>query len=257
VDTVRSSFMRALCCTQTPSRARTVVMTEPRSSLRVGSERRLNTSNSPRPQDGPFTGSGRRTNGASGRRVNFDEQASGNQSARRAPGSSRRVNQSSDQGNLQGLSESQQSATQSAVSVSHLFSEARREIRRGVQHEKDKMERLRDSLHRTPDATVPVSTDEENDDEPEKLTLATDLKALYEMLMEDKILASMLLCIPLGIIAYYTNFGGDTATFAFNFVAIIPLAWLLGNATEELAMYSSQTVGGLLNATFGNVSVQK
>ena len=35
-------------------------------------------------------------------------------------------------------------------------------------------------------------------------------------------------------------------------VCDVQLAWLLGNATEELALRSSQTIGGLLNATFGN-----
>jgi Ca2+:H+ antiporter len=40
--------------------------------------------------------------------------------------------------------------------------------------------------------------------------------------------------------------------FIINFVAIIPLAKLLGDATEELALHTSQSVGGLLNATFGN-----
>lgn len=226
---------------------------ESRPSVHVGSERRLNHQLQP----APMTGSGRRMN-MSGRRVNFEAAHANGQSARRAPGSSRRVNQSVDTqgGNLQGLSESQQSATQSAVSVSHLFSEARREIRRGVQHEKEKIERLRDSLHRTPDTTVPAPADEEDEEQPEELTLKTDVTAMYEMLMGDKVLASMLLCIPLGILAYFTNFGGDSATFIFNFIAIIPLAWLLGNATEELAMYSSQTVGGLLNATFGNVRRQ-
>jgi Ca2+:H+ antiporter len=33
---------------------------------------------------------------------------------------------------------------------------------------------------------------------------------------------------------------------------VIPLAKLLGFATEELALRTSQTIGGLLNATFGN-----
>jgi len=44
----------------------------------------------------------------------------------------------------------------------------------------------------------------------------------------------------------------DTAVFIVNFVAIIPLAKLLGDATEELALHTNQSVGGLLNATFGN-----
>jgi Ca2+:H+ antiporter len=35
-------------------------------------------------------------------------------------------------------------------------------------------------------------------------------------------------------------------------MAIIPLAKLLGFATEEIALRTSQAIGGLLNATFGN-----
>jgi Ca2+:H+ antiporter len=37
-----------------------------------------------------------------------------------------------------------------------------------------------------------------------------------------------------------------------NFLAIIPLAKLLGDATEELALHTNQSIGGLLNASFGN-----
>jgi Ca2+:H+ antiporter len=36
--------------------------------------------------------------------------------------------------------------------------------------------------------------------------------------------------------------------------AILPLAGLIGHATEELAVHMSPRVGGLLNATFGNVT---
>jgi Ca2+:H+ antiporter len=44
----------------------------------------------------------------------------------------------------------------------------------------------------------------------------------------------------------------DTACFVTNFIAIIPLAGLLGFATEEAALRCGQTLGGLLNATLGN-----
>ena len=40
--------------------------------------------------------------------------------------------------------------------------------------------------------------------------------------------------------------------FVLNFLAIIPLAALLSYATEEISLYVGQTLGGLLNATFGN-----
>lgn len=41
-----------------------------------------------------------------------------------------------------------------------------------------------------------------------------------------------------------------------NFLALIPLALLLGDVTEDLAVRLGDTVGGLLNATFGNVSAR-
>ena len=38
-----------------------------------------------------------------------------------------------------------------------------------------------------------------------------------------------------------------------NFVALIPLALVLGEVTEDLATRFGDVIGGLLNATFGNV----
>ena len=46
----------------------------------------------------------------------------------------------------------------------------------------------------------------------------------------------------------------DSFTFAFSLLAICPLAERLGFITEQLAEYTSDTVGGLLNATFGNAT---
>merc|ERR1719215_1228262 len=44
----------------------------------------------------------------------------------------------------------------------------------------------------------------------------------------------------------------SAVVFSTNFIAIIPLAAILGAATESLAEHTGQTVGGLVNATFGN-----
>lgn len=38
-----------------------------------------------------------------------------------------------------------------------------------------------------------------------------------------------------------------------NIVGLIPLALILGEITEDLAVRFGPTIGGLLNATFGNV----
>lgn len=61
----------------------------------------------------------------------------------------------------------------------------------------------------------------------------------------------LLLFIPLSILSH--NLHWDAALrFVFSFVAIIPLAKLLGEATDQLSIKLGQTLSGLLNASFGN-----
>jgi Ca2+:H+ antiporter len=48
--------------------------------------------------------------------------------------------------------------------------------------------------------------------------------------------------------------GAPVAIFIASAVAILPLAGLIGHATEDLAARSGPQIGGLLNATFGNVT---
>lgn len=61
----------------------------------------------------------------------------------------------------------------------------------------------------------------------------------------------LLVFVPIGIISGLLDWS-PVAQFCLNFVAIVPLASLLAFATEELAVPLGQTLGGLLNATFGN-----
>lgn len=46
----------------------------------------------------------------------------------------------------------------------------------------------------------------------------------------------------------------DLAIFLTSAAAIVPLAGLIGRATEQLAMHTGPRIGGLVNATFGNVT---
>jgi Ca2+:H+ antiporter len=62
----------------------------------------------------------------------------------------------------------------------------------------------------------------------------------------------LLLFIPISWGMHYAN-QSSTLVFAFSCLAIIPLAALLGLGTEQIALRTSQSVGGLLNATLGNV----
>ncbi|KNZ80372.1 Vacuolar calcium ion transporter [Termitomyces sp. J132] len=62
---------------------------------------------------------------------------------------------------------------------------------------------------------------------------------------------TLLVFIPLSFISHHLNW--DAALrFIFSFVAIIPLAKLLGDATEQLSTKLGPTLAGLLNASFGN-----
>jgi len=61
----------------------------------------------------------------------------------------------------------------------------------------------------------------------------------------------MLLFVPLGFLAHWLHWN-PTTTFVINMLAMLPLAGLMGVATEELACHTGQSIGGLLNATFGN-----
>jgi len=70
----------------------------------------------------------------------------------------------------------------------------------------------------------------------------------------------LLIMVPVGFAVNYAKLG-PIVIFCVNFAAIIPLAAMLSSATEELAIRVGETLGGLLNATFGNaveliVSVQ-
>jgi Ca2+:H+ antiporter len=45
---------------------------------------------------------------------------------------------------------------------------------------------------------------------------------------------------------------GDVVLFVFAALALVPLAWLIGEATEHAGEHTGPGIGGFLNATFGN-----
>jgi Ca2+:H+ antiporter len=63
----------------------------------------------------------------------------------------------------------------------------------------------------------------------------------------------LLLAVPATV--YFNYFQHDeNLSFITSMIAIMPLAFLMGKATEEIALRTSESVGGLLNATFGNAA---
>ena len=70
--------------------------------------------------------------------------------------------------------------------------------------------------------------------------------------MARKILWASLALAPLTIFVDYVLHPGDVALFVLSALALIPLAWLIGEATEHAAHHTGPGIGGFLNATFGN-----
>lgn len=68
-----------------------------------------------------------------------------------------------------------------------------------------------------------------------------------------KILRFLLIFVPISIVGEFMHFS-PTVMFILSALAIIPLAGIMGEATEEISFYSGPRVGGFLNATFGNAT---
>ncbi len=71
--------------------------------------------------------------------------------------------------------------------------------------------------------------------------------------LREKPTAFLFLAIPLAILAQYGGWG-PVWVFALSALAVVPLAGLIGDATEALAHYTGPRLGGLLNATLGNAA---
>jgi Ca2+:H+ antiporter len=67
-----------------------------------------------------------------------------------------------------------------------------------------------------------------------------------------RVLWGSLSLAPLTILLHYFADLGDTADFVLAAAALVPLAWLIGEATEHAAHHVGPGIGGFLNATFGN-----
>jgi Ca2+:H+ antiporter len=68
----------------------------------------------------------------------------------------------------------------------------------------------------------------------------------------DRIIKALLIFVPIAIIADFVLHLDPVLVFFFSALAVIPIADLIGEATEELAIHTGPKLGGLLNATLGN-----
>ena len=64
----------------------------------------------------------------------------------------------------------------------------------------------------------------------------------------------LLIFVPIVLVAEHLRPEAHTALFLLSILAIVPLAALLSMATESVAAKTGDTIGGLLNATLGNLT---
>jgi Ca2+:H+ antiporter len=67
-----------------------------------------------------------------------------------------------------------------------------------------------------------------------------------------RILAGSLALTPIALAAHYLLHVSDTVTFVLAALALMPLAWLIGEATEHVGEHTGPGIGGFFNASFGN-----
>ncbi len=70
--------------------------------------------------------------------------------------------------------------------------------------------------------------------------------------MARRILWASLALAPVAVIARYWFHLDATASFVLSAAALIPLAWLIGEATEHASQHTGPGIGAFLNASFGN-----
>jgi Ca2+:H+ antiporter len=76
---------------------------------------------------------------------------------------------------------------------------------------------------------------------------------LKERVRSVKFLRYLLIFVPLAVVAEFV-LHNPLLVFLFCCIGLIPLAGLLGEATEELSIHTGPKLGGLLNATLGNAA---
>jgi Ca2+:H+ antiporter len=77
---------------------------------------------------------------------------------------------------------------------------------------------------------------------------------LDRLFRKENALLLLLVFVPVALAMEYLLHANAIAIFATSALAIIPLAGLMGRATEQIAERVGEGVGGLLNATFGNAA---
>jgi len=91
----------------------------------------------------------------------------------------------------------------------------------------------------------------EPEEKEENPNIATRFYEALKEIVFSSWISTLLVFVPIGIAVQAAGVN-KTIVFAMNAIAIIPLAGLLSHATESVASELGDTIGALMNITFGN-----
>src|SRR5205085_2905426 len=74
----------------------------------------------------------------------------------------------------------------------------------------------------------------------------------YASAVGRKLLWASLLLAPITLLLRFVFDADETTLFVVAALSLIPLAWLIGEATEHAGEHTGPGIGGFLNASFGN-----
>ena len=93
------------------------------------------------------------------------------------------------------------------------------------------------------------------DSSPVPPSVGRGLPVLDKLSLTSRIaLVATLLMSALGIVLDFGIHVDKNVVFVVSAIAILGLAWVVGLSTERLGSLTGPRVGGILNATFGNIA---
>lgn len=104
-----------------------------------------------------------------------------------------------------------------------------------------------------PDHDVPGPPLEEvSEKQQTKRTCLEECRRSFWLIATHSWLNVLLVFVPIGIVVANVKGVHGGIVFAMNCIAVVPLAGLLSHATESVASKMGDSLGALLNVTFGN-----
>ncbi|KAG5951981.1 hypothetical protein E4U53_001874 [Claviceps sorghi] len=96
------------------------------------------------------------------------------------------------------------------------------------------------------------NNNDNDNNQKKKRTFVEELRRSFWLVATHSWINVLLIFVPIGIVVANVHGVHGGIVFAMNCIAVIPLAGLLSHATESVASKMGDSLGALLNVTFGN-----